>query len=57
METLTRPPARPLKQLAMNDCIGCHQAGRAAQKKPENAAQPVRVAMERSPNDCTTCHR
>jgi hypothetical protein len=55
METLTRPPPRPLKQLAMNDCIGCHKAQRLAQQK--NATQPVRVAVERSPNDCTTCHR
>ncbi|HTM10179.1 MAG TPA: cytochrome c3 family protein [Verrucomicrobiae bacterium] len=55
METLTGPPARPLKRLAMNDCIGCHQAQRLAQQK--NTAQPMKVAMERSPNDCVTCHR
>lgn len=61
METLTRPPARALKTLAMNDCIGCHEqwrppvetagaAGRDAE--PVKAATPRRVST-----DCNACHR
>ncbi len=56
MESLTRPPSRPLKKLAMNDCIGCHET-RRAQRNKENAVQPTRLAAQRVPTDCITCHR
>lgn len=61
METLTRPPARPLKTLAMNDCIGCHEQWRPPMKsagaagheaEPETPATPRRVST-----DCNACHR
>jgi len=61
METLTRPPARALKRLTMNDCIGCHEQWRppiaiagAAGREPEpgEPAAPRRVST-----DCNACHR
>ena len=52
METLDRPPERPLKKLTMDDCIDCH-----AQRKEQNAVQPTRVAAQRSASDCIVCHR
>jgi hypothetical protein len=51
METLDRPPERPLKKLTMDDCIDCH-----AQRKEKKAAQ-TRVAARRSASDCVVCHR
>ena len=55
METLDRPPAGPLKKLAMRDCIGCHQAW---QFPAERAAEPARVPVARRVStDCTICHR
>lgn len=54
METLDRPPARPLKKLTMNDCIGCHDAWRF----PGTATQSAAVApARRVSTDCNTCHR
>jgi hypothetical protein len=70
METLTRPPARPLKKLSMNDCIGCHQQWRwpkeatetktrgVAAKPEERDREPVTAAaVRRVSTDCITCHR
>lgn len=67
METLTQPPARPLKALAMSDCIDCHEQwpppppatgtdGQAAEPVP---AVPPTVKVARRPvsTDCNTCHR
>ena len=54
METLDRPPARPLKKLTMSDCIGCHEKW---QRPGETATQPVRVAARRPSTDCNACHR
>ncbi len=51
METLTRPPDRPLKRLTMNDCIGCHESW----QRPAGDVQLV--AARRLATDCTTCHR
>lgn len=61
METLTRPPARPLKTLAMSDCIGCHEQWRPPAEAAAAAGydeEPVRVAPPRRVStDCNACHR
>ena len=55
METLDRPPARPLKRLTMDDCIGCHQAGHA---RADKTPGPVAVVGVRPlSTDCNACHR
>ena len=48
METLMKPPARPLRTLAMDDCIGCHEKASAPAEKA--AARPRST-------DCNACHR
>ncbi len=55
METLDRPPARPLKKLAMNDCIACHEE---RERRVEKVAQggAAKAGRPRS-TDCNTCHR
>ena len=55
METLERPPERPLKTLTMSDCIRCHERW----QWPEGmASQPVRVgARQGVSTDCNACHR
>jgi hypothetical protein len=55
METLTRPPARPLRTLAMADCIGCHEAWhvRVASATTSDTETTVRSVS----TDCTSCHR
>lgn len=58
METLPRPPARPLKKLAMNDCIGCHEKWEWPKESEAQKAKPERVAaMRRVSTDCNACHR
>ncbi len=55
METLERPPARPLKKLAMTDCIGCHEK---RSQPGERTTGPVTVVASRSlATDCNACHR
>jgi hypothetical protein len=54
METLDRPPARPLKKLTMNDCIGCHEKW---ERPNEKGSGVVKVAARRVSTDCNTCHR
>ncbi|MBI2466827.1 MAG: cytochrome c3 family protein [Candidatus Rokubacteria bacterium] len=54
METLDRPPARPLKKLTMSDCIGCHET---RQRGAGTAVQAVRAAERRPSTDCNACHR
>ena len=55
METLDRPPARPLRTLAMNDCIACHEA---QARRVEKTAGPGVVKTARAlSTDCNTCHR
>jgi hypothetical protein len=55
METLTRPPARALRKLTMNDCIGCHEKW---EWPKERDTVPVRVAaVRRVSTDCNACHR
>ena len=70
METLTRPPARALKKLTMNDCIGCHEQwqwpkearetkgrGEVAAVK-ERAPEPLTsAAVTRVSTDCNACHK
>jgi hypothetical protein len=53
MESLERPPARALKTLTMNDCIGCHEKWEG----PEKGAGVVTMAARRVSTDCNTCHR
>jgi Cytochrome c7 and related cytochrome c/Class III cytochrome C family len=58
METLTRPPATPLKTLAMNDCITCHESREKALAAKAPSTQPRDAIAGRSLlTDCTTCHR
>ena len=54
METLDRPPARALKTLAMNDCIGCHEKWEGPKEKGTGV---VKVAARRVSTDCNACHR
>jgi hypothetical protein len=55
METLVRPPGRPLKTLAMNDCIACHEE---RERQAEKTADRTVVRPARSlSRDCTICHR
>lgn len=61
IETLEAPPTGPLKRLAMNDCIGCHEAWRWPDET-KTPAGPVRapvrtVAGRRLSADCNACHR
>lgn len=70
METLTRPPARTLKKLTMNDCIGCHeqwqwpkeagetkQRGAVAGAKEREPGPVTPAVVKRVSTDCITCHR
>ncbi len=54
METLDRPPARALKTLTMNDCIGCHEQWEVPTEKGTGVAK---VAARRVSTDCNACHR
>ncbi|MBI2158288.1 MAG: cytochrome c3 family protein [Candidatus Rokubacteria bacterium] len=57
METLVKPPARPLKTLSMEDCIGCHEkAGASAEKVAARARGPASGIRPLS-TDCNSCHR
>jgi hypothetical protein len=58
MESLERPPARPLKTLRMADCIGCHEKWEWTKLTNEKESEPSRVAtVRRVSTDCITCHR
>jgi hypothetical protein len=58
METLDRPPARPLRTLTMDDCMDCHEKWkRPPEKNEKKGAKPVNLAVRRVSNDCLTCHR
>jgi len=61
METLTRPPARPLKALTMNDCLGCHETWRwpdeASTTAGSNAGAAKAAVARRVSTDCNACHR
>ncbi len=52
--SLDQPPSRPLKTLAMEDCIACHETSsptRVATQVSTLSAQPA------VSTDCNTCHR
>lgn len=55
METLDRPPARPLRTLSMDDCIACHEARAPRVQRTANggAAKGARIPS----TDCNACHR
>jgi hypothetical protein len=57
METLTGPPAAPLKKLTMWECIGCHETWKGSEGAEGQAAAGFDVARRRMLKDCTTCHR
>jgi hypothetical protein len=57
METLDRPPPRPLKTLAMEDCIACHLKSKATAVRKLDVAHSVNVSAQRLVNDCNVCHR
>jgi predicted CXXCH cytochrome family protein len=57
METLDRPPARPLRTLTMNDCMDCHEKWKWPEKNGKKGAKPVNLVVRRISNDCLTCHR
>lgn len=57
METLTRPPARALKKLRMDDCIGCHERWERPRETKEKQTEPVKVAVRQVSTDCNACHR
>jgi hypothetical protein len=54
METLRKPPATPLKTLAMNDCIACHES---SEKTVAAKTTEVRMMARTLLTDCATCHR
>jgi len=55
METLTRPPARALKKLTMNDCVGCHERWEWPKEKQIELVKVT--AVRRVSTDCNACHR
>jgi hypothetical protein len=57
METLDRPPPRPLKTLAMEDCIACHMKSKANAVHQIDTVRSVNVSGQRWANDCVGCHR
>lgn len=57
METLTRPPSHPLKELKMDDCISCHERQRLAKAAQGKPGQTIKVAARPASADCTFCHR
>ena len=58
METLDRPPVRPLRALAMDNCIGCHEKWEWPKEAAERGTELTRVAVApRISSDCYTCHR
>lgn len=56
METLDRPPARPLKTLAMDDCLACHTKSKSTARNA-SVAPPPKVRVQQFTNDCIVCHR
>jgi hypothetical protein len=57
METLDRPPPRPLKTLTMDDCIGCHLKSKSAATRQVKVMDPAHVSSQQLVNDCIVCHR
>jgi hypothetical protein len=58
METLTKPPATPLKTLAMSDCIACHESHETTSRAKTTEARAQDAISGRSLlTDCNACHR
>jgi len=57
METLDRPPPRPLKTLSMDDCIACHMKSRSAATPQIKVMYSAPVSSKQLVNDCLVCHR
>lgn len=57
METLDRPPPRPLKTLTMDNCIDCHMKSKKAAGRPVKVMHSAQVSDKRLVNDCLVCHR
>lgn len=57
METLDRPPSRPLKTLSMDDCIACHMKSKKAAVRQVKVMHAAHVSDQRLVNDCNVCHR
>lgn len=57
METLDRPPPRPLQTLTMDDCIACHTKSKSAAARQVKTTHPAQVSWQRMVNDCNACHR
>jgi Cytochrome c7 and related cytochrome c len=57
METLTAPPPAPLKSLAMNDCIACHESREKGVAAKATNVQAHAVTARSLLTDCNRCHR
>jgi len=57
METLDRPPPRPLKTLTMDECIACHLKAKSAGVRQVKVMHPAHVSSKQLVNDCNVCHR
>ncbi len=57
METLTAPPPAPLKSLAMNDCIACHESREKGVAAKATSVQAHAVTARSLLTDCNSCHR
>jgi Cytochrome c7 and related cytochrome c len=57
MESLTKPPETPLKTLAMNDCIACHESHEKTMAAKVTTAQAQTMTGRSLLTDCNTCHR
>jgi hypothetical protein len=57
METLTKPPATPLKTLTMNDCIACHERREKTVAAKATTAQTQTITGRSLLTDCNSCHR
>lgn len=54
METLDRPPPRPLRELSMDNCIACHERWEGPETE---ATKPVKMVKRPVSTDCNACHR
>ena len=57
METLERPPARPLKKLAMDDCIACHEKWEWPEESKKKSERVELAMLRRVSVDCIACHK
>jgi hypothetical protein len=57
MESLTKPPARALKKLTMDDCMACHAKSTEAAVAGVKGEAMHEISRRQILNDCNTCHR